>query len=168
MYDVSEQRRATRTWRRWLMAACSPVVVVFLMFASATPVLAATVTNLDVPVSGVVVNPCNGENVAFNGVDHVSAQVTNTNSGYHVAIHDNIHVTANGDLGNTYVGNQEDYSNLNLSFTKGAESTSPLSFSEISLGAAPNFLESAVFHITFNAAGVLTAYVTNFTTSCLG
>ncbi len=155
-------------WQRWLMAACAPLLGVIVTFAMATPAMAATETNMDVPLSGVVTNTCNGENVAFNGVDHLTVQATYTSNNYHLATHDNIHVTGTGDLGNTYVGNQEDYSNLNLSLTEGAESTSTLSFSEIGQGSAPNFLISAVFHITFTPAGTISAYVNNYTTSCRG
>ena len=68
---------------------------------------AGVVTNVNIPVSGTVVNPCNGENVAFNGIAHFTATMTFDGAGgVHVAFHDNIHVTATGDQGNSYVGNE--------------------------------------------------------------
>lgn len=33
-------------------------------------------TNNDIPVSGAVINPCNGEIVTFGGVDHFTARLT--------------------------------------------------------------------------------------------
>jgi hypothetical protein len=127
---------------------------------------ASVVTNVDIPLSGVVFNPCNGENVSFTGLDHFTARVTLSGAGFHVANHENIHVTASGDQGNAYVGNQEDNSEVNGRV--GIEQTMQLVFSEISKGSAPNFEVHAIFHITANANGTVTAFVNNFTTACRG
>jgi hypothetical protein len=125
------------------------------------------VTNIKIPVSGVVFNPCNGENVSFSGLDHVTARVTIDGSGgFHLATHDNIHVTGTGDQGNTYEGNQEDNSVINGRV--GVEQTATFTFSEISKGSAPNFEVHALFHLTVNANGTVTAFVNNFTAVCRG
>ena len=127
---------------------------------------ASVVTNVDIPLSGVVVNPCNGENAAFTGVDHFTARVTFSGAGFHFANHDNIHVTATGDQGNSYVGNQEDNSELNGRV--GVEQTMQFVFSEISKGSAPNFEVHAIFHITVHADGTITGFVNDFTAACRG
>ncbi len=128
---------------------------------------AGVVTNIDIPISGSVFNPCNGENVAFAGVDHFTAHITLSNNGrFHIDTHDNIHVTATGDQGNTYVGNQEDHSSLNG--LVGVEQTAPLTFSEITKGSAANFEVHAVFHITVKPNGTITSFVNSFTSSCRG
>src|SRR6185437_15552081 len=71
--------------------------------------VAAVVINTAIPVSGAVFNPCNGETVTFNGVDHFTASIVFDGAGgFHADQHDNVHVTATGSLGNSYEGNQED------------------------------------------------------------
>jgi hypothetical protein len=128
---------------------------------------ASVVTNIDIPISGMVFNLCNGEDVTFVGVDHFTAHMTfSRNGGFHADSHDNIHVTATGDQGNTYVGNQEDSAEVNG--LVGVEQTVPFTFSEISKGSAPNFKVHALFHITIPADGTVTAFINSFTSSCRG
>jgi hypothetical protein len=128
---------------------------------------AGVVTSVFIPISGTVFNPCNGENVAFVGVDHFTARLTiSRNGGFHVDTHDNIHVTATDDQGNTYLGNQEDNSEAN-GFV-GVEQTAPFIFSEITKGSAANFEVHALFHITVLANGTITAFVNTFTAACRG
>lgn len=128
---------------------------------------AAQVVNMDIPISGAVVNPCNGENVAFSGIDHFSARLTLDGAGgVHADVHDNIHVTAGGDQGNSYVGNQEDHSSFNTRV--GAEQTSTFSFSETSRGSAPNFDVYETAHITVNANGTMTVFFDHFRAVCRG
>ena len=156
-------------WRRpqWLIVVGSTLLALAIALAMVKPALAATVTNTDIPLSGTVTNPCNGETVTFSGVDHFTAQVTiNNGGGFHYAIHDNIHVTATGDQGNSYVGSQEDFSDHN--FNGASEATSTLSFSEISQGSAPNFVIIATQHITFTPAGIATANFLDYRTACRG
>jgi hypothetical protein len=71
-----------------------------------------------------------------------------------------------GSLGNTYVGTEAD--NFSLNLQAGVESTSTVTFTEISQGSAPNFLLHAVFHITITPNGTVTSYVDNFTVECRG
>jgi len=148
------------------------VVVVMLSGSLAALLLAvnasaAVTTNIDIPLAGAVSNPCNGETVFFTGIDHFTASVTLDNAGgFHMAFHDNIHVTAAGDQGNSYVGNQED--NATINGRLGLVQTEPFTFTEISKGSAPNFQEHALFHITVNANGTVTVLIDNFTASCRG
>lgn len=153
-----------------LLVAIFLVIAIGLPASSAigvTATSAATLVNIDIPISGSVFNPCNGEVVAFSGVDHVTVHITLDNSGgFHADVHENIHVTAVGDQGNRYVGNQE----VNAPFNGkvGFETTSTLTFSETSLGSAPNFDVHAIFHLTVNPNGTVTAFVDHFTASCRG
>ena len=131
------------------------------------PAWAAVQTNITVPVSGTVINPCNGETLNFSGSAHFNSSVTLSGSGgFHLAQHDNIHVTATGDQGNTYVGNEED--SFELNGTVGIEETATDIFTEISRGSAPNFVQKAVFHVTVNPNGTVTAFVNDFTAQCRG
>jgi len=88
----------------------------------------------------------------------------NGSGGFLLGVHANIHVTATGNLGNTYVGNQEN--NFELNGHVGSETTSTFTFSEISQGSAPNFMMSALVHVTVNPDGTVTALVDKFTTEC--
>ena len=146
----------------------SLAIAALLIFA--VKAMAVVTTNVDIPVSGTVFNPCNGENVTFTGVDHFTAHTTLDGSGgFHADFHDNIHVTATGDQGNLYEGNQEDNGPLHISGRNvGAEQTLPFTFSEIAKGSAPNFEVHALQHITVNANGTVTVFFSNFTSSCRG
>jgi len=129
---------------------------------------AASVTvNVQFPISGAVFNPCNGETVTFTGTVHVIQAVTFDGSGgFHLVANDNIHVSATGNFGNSYEGNEEDQFQLNGRV--GIEQTVGSTFSEISKGSAPNFEEHFLQHITVNANGTVTVFFTNFTSSCQG
>src|SRR5215470_3093174 len=118
---------------------------------------ASVVINVDIPISGAVFNPCNGETVTFTGIDHFTLSVTFDGAGgFHADAHDNVHVTATGSLGNSYEGNQEDNSLFNGRV--GFEQTFGLTFSEISTGSAPNFELHILEHITVNPNGTVTAF----------
>jgi len=144
---------------------CSLAMVALLLTAVKT--MAVVTTNIFIPINGTVFNPCNGETVTFSGVDHFTASVTFDGAGgFHIATHDNIHVTATGSLGNSYEGNQEDTNEANGRF--GFEQTFVLTFSEIGTGSAPNFEQHVLQHITVNANGTLTVFVDNFTSNCRG
>jgi len=147
------------------------VVVYSLAMAAllliAVTVMAAILINMDIPVSGAVINPCNGETVTFSGVDHFTARVVFDGAGgFHLTTHDNIHVTATGDQGNSYEGNQEDTSEVNGRV--GIEETFVLTFSEISKGSAPNFEVHMLEHVTVNPNGTITSFVDHITANCRG
>jgi hypothetical protein len=165
---MKNQHNTTPLGRRWLFMAFPPLAAILFALALVMPALAATVINIDIPISGTgVLNPCNGEILTFSGVDHFTLHLTLDNSGgFHADAHDNIHVTATGDQGNTYVGNQEDNNPFNGKV--GFETTFTLTFSEISQGSAPNFVVHEVFHITVHPDGTVTAFFDHFTATCRG
>ena len=148
-----------------IVLVCSLVLLGMLLITINSS--AAVLTNIDIPVSGAVFNPCNGETVTFTGVDHYVASVTlNASGGFQSDAHDNIHVTATGDQGNSYEGNQEEH--LTINGRVGLVQTLPQTFSEISTGSAPNFEIHSLMHITVNANGTVTAFVSTYTSSCTG
>jgi hypothetical protein len=138
-----------------------------LMLLVAVNAAALVVLNIDIPVSGAVFNPCNGETVTFSGIDHFTIHVTFDGAGgFHADSHDNVHVTGTGSLGNSYEGNQEDNNPFNGRV--GVEQTFGLTFSEISKGSAPNFEVHILQHITVNANGTVTVFFSNFSANCRG
>lgn len=165
---MKNQHNTAPSWRRWLFMAFPPLAAILFALALVMPAWAATVTNIRFPINGTgVVNPCNGEILTFSGELHLTFRVTlDSSGGFHLGAHDNIHVTATGDQGNTYVGNEED--NFEVNGRVGVEVTATDTFSEISKGSAPNFVVQAVFHITVNPDGTVTAFVDHFTAECRG
>lgn len=165
---MKNQHTTVRSWRRLLFIAFPPLAAVLFALALVMPASAATVTNITFPISGTgVPNPCNGAILTFSGELHLTFRVTlDSSGGFHLGAEDNIHVTATDNLGNTYVGNEEDTFEFNGRV--GVEETATDTFSAISLGSAPNFVVTAVFHITVNPDGTVTAFVNNFTAACRG
>jgi hypothetical protein len=154
-------KRVTRT--RVVVSSLAMAALLLI----AVNAMAEIVTNVDIPLSGAVFNPCNGETVTFSGIDHFTASVTLDGSGgFHTTAHDNIHVTATGSLGNSYEGNQED--SFEFNGRVGIEQTFGLTFSEIGKGSAPNFEVHMLLHITVNPNGTVTVFVDNFTSNCRG
>ena len=148
------------------VVVCSLAMIAALLLIAVT-VMAAIIINVDIPVSGTVFNPCNGETLTFTGVDHFTARVVfDSAGGFHLTTHDNIHVTATGDQGNSYEGNQEDTNEVNGRV--GVEQTFVLTFSEISKGSEPNFEVHILEHVTVNANGTVTSFVDHFTANCRG
>ena len=155
------RRRSSRLVPFSILAATAMAMSV------ASPVLAATVINTDIPVTTAVVNPCNAEFVPLGGTEHFIFRVTyDNNGGGHVGIHENIQVTGTGDKGNSYVGNLANLYEGNAKV--GSENTGMLSFDVISKGSAPNFLMHGVFHVTINPDGTVTAQVADWTAECRG
>ena len=143
-----------------------PLAVTALVLIAVT-VMAAIVMNVDIPISGAMLNPCNGETLTYSGVDHSTARVVFDGAGgFHMTQHDNIHLTATGDQGNSYEGNQEDTNEVNGRV--GVENTFVLTLSAISKGSAPNYEVHFLLHVTVNANGTVTSFVDHSTANCRG
>ena len=154
-------------WRHLLLIASPLLAAIALALSLTLPALAAPVVNEDIPVSRTVFNPCNGEAVTISGTEHlVIHETVDNNGGFHLDTHANIHLTGSGNLGNNYVGNQEDHFELNV--TIGLEAPFTQSIGEVSTGSAPNFLMHFTAHITVNANGDETTFVDHFTSECRG
>ena len=98
------------------------------IIASITPASAEVLSNQTVPISGTVVNACNGESVAFTGEEHLLFRLTfDQNGGIHLGFNQNARATGQGaDTGATY----------SLNFTEGGSVTSsfppPFAFTVVS------------------------------------
>jgi hypothetical protein len=148
-----------------IVLVCSFAILAVLVMASNAP--ATVVENTIIPINGAVINPCNGETVTFNGLDHFVVTVTlDSSGGFHLSEKDNVHVTATGSLGNPYEGNEEQ--RMDFNGRVGVEQTHPHTVTLIGLGSAPNFEQHALLHMTVNANGTVTAFVSTFTSSCPG
>jgi hypothetical protein len=167
---IAAARKSKNLQRRTIVKRSKPIVFVssfailtMLVIASNAP--ASVVDNNNVPVSGAVINSCNGETVTFNGIDHFVATVTlDSSGGFHLFEKDNVHVTATGSLDNSYEGNEEQ--RMQLNGRVGMVQTNVMTVTVIGLGSAPNFVVHALEHITVNANGTVTAAISTFTSSC--
>ena len=149
-----------------IVLVSSLAITVLLIIA--VKAMAAVTTNIEIPISGAIMNPCNGETLTFTGNVHIIATVTFDGSGgFHNVMNDNIHVTATGSFGNEYEGNEEDHFELN-GRVNGGEQTVSTTFSAIGKGSAPNAEMHALEHITVNNNGTVTVSFSNFTSSCKG
>jgi len=110
------------------------------------------------PVSGTVVNPCNGESVAWQGTAHFGSGHVNFQG-----------IEGTGSLGNDY----RVVNTANFELTRSGESaqnefTTTAAFLFVSQGAPPNFVSHTTYHVTFDADGRPTATVTRIETDCRG
>ena len=150
--------------RSVLSAAATLLAVIALI----TPASAEVLSNQTVPISGTVVNACNGESVAFTGQEHLLFRLTfDQNGGIHLGFNQNARATGQGaDTGATY----------SLNFTEGGSVTSsfppPFSFTVVShqnflgQGNVPNFLLHETLSIAVDANGDFFATVVNMRTEC--
>ncbi|HZU14402.1 MAG TPA: hypothetical protein VFB58_16300 [Chloroflexota bacterium] len=147
-----------------LVAACALLILGIARSGTAT---AAPIYNMQVPVAGVLPNPCTGEPMDFTGSIHMSGTVTTTASGtFHLDFHDNAAgIKAIGETtGAQYIGTQNDHFTINTA--AGGTITENGSFKAIGQGSLPNWTSSYLLHVTVDANGNLTAYVDNFTANC--
>jgi|SRR5215469_17277931 len=128
---------------------------------------AASVVNVSIPISGALISPCNGATITYSGSDHsVFSIMSDGAGGFHVVEHDNIHVTATDDQGNSYVGDQSVNNTFNARV--GVENTFLFTLTLITQGSAPNVQQIFVSHITINANGTVTAFFTHVGANCPG
>ena len=146
-------------------------IMLLTSFAMAALLLTAANANagagqINFPINGATINPCNGETLTFTGSFHGVFNVTVDDAGLvvHLVMNDNIHVSGTGDQGSSYVGGATDQ--LTFNGRVGVEQTSVSSFTMISKGSAPNFYMHVLVHFTLNADGTLTANIFSVTASC--
>jgi hypothetical protein len=121
-----------------------------------------------IPTSGVVINQCNGEDVAFAGFFHTHSKVTVTPSGAtHIEFETNTQeMSAVGlSTGVAYNFSERGHDSFN---SKGlaVEQTVTHRTSVIGHGKVPNFIVIFDIHITVNAKGLLTSSFFNFRSTC--
>lgn len=143
------------------------VSLIAALLLSAISAMAGQTVNVVTPISGALISPCNGATITYSGSDHSVYDITSDGAGgFHVVSHDNIHVTATDDQGNSYVGDQS----VNSSFDArvGLEQTFLFTLNLDSQGSAPNIQQTFVQHFTVNANGTLTVFFTNVHANCPG
>jgi hypothetical protein len=147
------------------------VLAVGLLTISVQPVSAAVQTNVKVPVDIGVFIPCAadgaGEVVFLTGNLHVLLRFTMDEAGgIHVASHFQPQgISGNGQTtGDKYQGTGVTQDEFNARV--GVEETFINNFRIVGQGPGNNFLLHENFHITFNAHGVPTASVDNFSVDC--
>jgi hypothetical protein len=147
--------------RRIMVVSSLAMVALLLTAANAN----ASAQQIQFPINGAIINPCNGETFTYTGSFHGVFNVTLDGSGgFHLVSNDNIHVSGTGDQGNSYVGDETDNSTFNGRV--GFEQTFTTNFNMISNGAAPNFYIHVLGHLTVNANGTVTANIFNISASC--
>ena len=145
---------------------------IMLMTSFAMAALLLTAANasagagqVNFPINGAIVNPCNGETFTYTGSFHgVFNAVVNDAGSFHMVFNDNIRVSGTGDQGSSYVGSETDQSIFNGRV--GVEQTFVSSLTMISKGSAPNFFQHILIRFTVNADGNLTANINSVTASC--
>ena len=131
---------------------------------------AAAAASQTVPVSGVVFDPCSGQNWAFTGKVHFVASFTpDASGGIHLDLQDNASQIKLTNLmtGQQGVGTETDHFTVNVP-APANEATLNGQFTEITAGPTDNFIVVYLMHLTFNANGTLTASVDNFKATCSG
>jgi TRAP-type uncharacterized transport system substrate-binding protein len=130
-----------------------------------------TTTNEELPISGSVLNICNGDTVTYQGTVHVVNTVTNDASGgFHLKTHSNYQdVTGTGSpSGLTYRVRTTINETVNDNDGPQFETTVIQTVKLISQGSAPNLFLHVVMHVTINANGQTTSTVNEVTAACRG
>jgi hypothetical protein len=141
--------------------------LVGLCLAYGTPARATT-TQLNTPFTATLIDPCTNELVDVSGVAHLVIDFTISSSGnFIIGTHSNEHdVTGVGETtGTTYTGSGN-FESQSFQGTAPATMTEMLDTTLIAKGSAPNFTLHALAHITVDAQGNVTAFVSDFTATC--
>lgn len=155
---------------RFRMSVCV-VLAIGVLTLLAQPVHAAVQSNIKVPIDIGVFIPCAadgaGEVVFLTGNLHVLLRFTMDRAGgIHVASHFQPQgISGNGQTtGDKYQGTGVTQDEFNAKV--GIEESFINNFRIIGQGPGNNFLIHETFHITFNANGVPTASIDNFSVDC--
>ena len=144
---------------------CAAVVALAISQAGAS----AGTQQENIPFSGVLFNPCNGEQVAAEGSFHNVTRVdTDASGGSHFFFHQNAHLSGIGlttGARYTLATTTHEFS-YNQPFTTVQAANVPFQF--VAQGNIPNFEAVFQFHITINHEGVVTAEIANIEESCQG
>jgi hypothetical protein len=149
-------------------------VAALLLLSQATSAAAAQVFNVTVPATTIfpkLSNPCNGEVITVTqGSAHLHLEITtSSNGGFHADINGNLEgVKGTGSVGNSYTVTAWFHESTNSSSDSAFVFSDGDVFHLLSSGSAPNADFSAVFHVTINANGDVTATVTDIRPKCVG
>ena len=133
---------------------------------------ATTVTTSEtVPFTSSILNPCNGDTVAFSGDVHLVNHVTtDASGGTHVETQSNFsNVSGTGQPSNaTYRVTTTRQTSVNDSSTPQSELTVVQVINVVGQGSTPKFRLFVTYHITVNANGQTTSEVSNVESVCPG
>jgi hypothetical protein len=147
------------------MVGITLFLVALLAVAAIRPARAAQGINVSVPVSGILTNACNGEEVVLSGAIHVRKRTTRGD--YHISLTENgQHLTGVGLVtGATY--QVPAHVHLTVNTTRAA---SELVFVElvnfVGQGDVPNFTSIIRVHLTVNANGEVINISNDLETFC--
>jgi hypothetical protein len=131
----------------------------------------SSTATFDIPVSGTVTNPCNGEALVWQGTAHFVAHQTLTSDGRNTIV-DVVTfqgVQGDGASGTIYrVINTATFESNSSAGSAQNEFTATGAFLWVSEGTAPNFESHVTVHMTLDAAGQPTADVAIVDASCRG
>jgi len=96
----------------------SAATTLLAIIAVIPPASADVLSNQTIPLSGTVVNACNGESVAYTGEEHLLFRLTlDQNGGTHLGFYQNASATGQGSItGAKYSLNFTDGGSANTSF----------------------------------------------------
>ena len=155
-----------------LLLAALVLAVVASLHAQAPAARAEAVTTT-IPLAGETVNPCSGEVVTYTGSLHLVMSFTADGSGgFHTVIRSNYEISGVSVTvtvtGTKYRGSGGDLTEENVRPPYPYEFTKALKFVLVSASPTDNFQMHTLFHITFNANGVQTAFVDKPVAECRG
>ncbi len=152
------------------------VAVVGMTLALAAGMALAQATtekfNERIPFSGVLFNPCTGEEVLFEGTQHLLFHRTeDASGGFHFKGHGNFQLKGESASGAKYVAHG--ISNDHIKFDVFSESAGNFTFPQTlqfirqgSETAEDDFQQKVLFHVTVNANGEVTSLVDQFESEC--
>lgn len=151
------------------------IAALFVVFAaSGTPAFGqatTTTTNETIPFTSTVLNPCNGDQVTFQGNMHVTNTLTtDSGGGTHLKTHVNYqNVSGTGaPSGLSYTVRTTTNESINDNDGPQSEMTIISTVRLISQGSTLNYFMRLVFHVTVNANGETTSTVTESNMECRG
>jgi hypothetical protein len=163
------QQHTATARRRWRFLAVPALAALALTVALARPASAAVTpftVRSEANIFAIVGNPCTGEPMVFQGVDHLLLQgVRNDDGLFHVQSYQTAELTGTDSQGNEYVAKF----NLKAEFDGlvGVVQTTTITTVAVShSGAAPNFVVHTTLHITLNPDGTVTVQVASVTANC--
>lgn len=130
-----------------------------------------TTTNENIPFTSTLFNPCNGDQVTFQGTMHVTnTMTTDSSGGTHLKTHVNYQdVSGTGaPSGLNYRVGTTTNETTNDNDGPQTETTIISTVKLISQGSALNYFLRLVFHVTVNANGETTSTVTESQLECRG
>ena len=153
-------------------ALISAAFVVFAAAASpAYGQATTTTTNEELPISGTIINTCNGDTVTYQGTVHVTNTVTtDASGGYHLKTHTNYQDVSGVGAPSLINYRIVTTTNVTVNDSDSAqfETTLIQTIKAVSQGSAPNLFLHFVMHVTVNANGETTSTVVNVNVDCNG